>query len=249
MSKDPVGEILEAKTNEQQFNKLVEDHKRFILASAYKAAGRYISESDDEYSVSLIAFHEAVQSFSEEKGDFHAFAALVIRRRIYDYQRSQSRFAPELPVEPTAMSGDTDEDSPSLSLHLAVQKKEAELSAADTATRPDVNPIRDEIEAVQEILGRYGFSFFDLTECSPKAQKTKHACAEVVAFMLTREDLIEKMRSTKNLPAKEIKENTKTSRKILERHRKYIIAAIEILNGEYPLLAEYMDYIRKTMVT
>ena len=36
-------------------------------------------------------------------------------------------------------------------------------------------------------------------------------------------------------------------KKILERHRKYIIAAAEILNGEYPLLAEYMNYIRKAL--
>jgi RNA polymerase sigma factor len=42
-----------------------------------------------------------------------------------------------------------------------------------------------------------------------------------------------------------IEKNTNVPRKILERHRKYIIAAIEILSGEYPYLADYLRYIRE----
>jgi RNA polymerase sigma factor len=42
-----------------------------------------------------------------------------------------------------------------------------------------------------------------------------------------------------------IEKNTHVPRKILERHRKYIIAAIEILSGEYPYLADYLRYIRE----
>ena len=39
------------------------------------------------------------------------------------------------------------------------------------------------------------------------------------------------------------------ARKILDRHRRYIIAAAEILSGEYPVLAEYLGYIRKALKT
>jgi RNA polymerase sigma factor len=42
-----------------------------------------------------------------------------------------------------------------------------------------------------------------------------------------------------------IEKNSQVPRKILERHRKYIVAAIEILSGEYPYLAEYLRYIRE----
>ena len=41
---------------------------------------------------------------------------------------------------------------------------------------------------------------------------------------------------------------TRVQKKVLERHRRYIIAAAEILNGEYPLLREYMNYIRKALM-
>ena len=109
--------------------------------------------------------------------------------------------------------------------------------------------MRDEIEAVQQILQGYGFSFFDLTECSPKAEKTKRASAKAVAALLSNAELFQKLRQTKTLPMKELTEYSGVPRKILDRHRKYLIAAAEILNGEYPLLAEYMSFIRKAMVT
>ena len=249
MPEDTSREAIEAKNDEAFLNKFIQKNKRFILASAYKALGRFVTENDDEYSIALIAFHEAVKSYEKEKGDFNAFASLVIKRRLYDYKKSEKRFLGEVSVEPSAMGGDVDEDAPDMALHLEVRKKEAELSEQDTRFRPDVNPVKEEIEALQDLLSGYGFSFFDLTECSPKAEKTKKACAAAVAYMLGSDALVQKMRATRSLPAKEIMEKTKVPQKILERHRKYIIAAIEILNGEYPLLAEYMSYIRKAMVT
>ena len=68
-----------------------------------------------------------------------------------------------------------------------------------------------------------------------------------MAALLKDPALFQKMRETGNFPIKEISERAGVMRKILERHRKYIIAAAEILNGEYPLLAEYMNYIRKAL--
>lgn len=249
MSEETTMEVLAAKNSEVRRNNFIEAHKHFILATAYKTAGHYITESDDEYSVSLIAFNEAIDSYERSKGEFYSFAALVIRRRLYDYIRSESRFAGEIAIEPSVLSGGTEEDSPSMPLQMELRQREAELSERNTADRPGGSPVKDEIEAVQALLGKYGFSFFDLTECSPKAGKTKNACAQAVAFLLQHKDLIYRMQQTCSLPAGEILKSTKISRKILERHRRYIIAAVEILNGEYPLLAEYMSYIRKALVT
>ena len=107
--------------------------------------------------------------------------------------------------------------------------------------------IRDEIEAVQQLLGRYGFSFFDLTECSPKAEKTKTVCAKAVVALLKNPELFRKMQEGRSLPMKELLKLTGLPKKVVERHRRYIIAAAEIMNGEYPLLKEYMEYIREAL--
>jgi len=104
-----------------------------------------------------------------------------------------------------------------------------------------------EIQEANQAFANFGFSFFDLSECSPKAEKTKKSCAKAVVFLLKNPLLITEIYNLKQLPLKIIEKNTKVPRKILERHRKYIIAAVEILSGEYPGLAEYMRFIRKEL--
>ncbi len=244
-------EIQKARENEADMNLLIEKNKKFIITSAWKTVNHYVTESDDEWSVALIAFHEAVLSYEEEKGNFHSFAALVIRRRLLDYLRTEARHAGEIAVELAVLSGDISSEEDMSPLELEIKKREVALSeeAAADGQGPGMGTVtvKDEIEAVQKLLGHYGFSFFDLADCSPKAEKTKRKCADAVAALLKDPALFQKMRETGNLPIKEISERAGVMRKILERHRKYIIAAVEILNGEYPLLAEYMNYIRKAL--
>ena len=235
-------EIQKARENEADMNLLIEKNKKFIITSAWKTVNHYVTESDDEWSVALIAFHEAVLSYEEEKGNFHSFAALVIRRRLLDYLRTEARHAGEIAVELAVLSGDISSEEDMSPLELEIKKREVALSeeAAADGQGPGMGTVtvKDEIEAVQKLLGHYG---------SPKAEKTKRKCADAVAALLKDPALFQKMRETGNLPIKEISERAGVMRKILERHRKYIIAAAEILNGEYPLLAEYMNYIRKAL--
>lgn len=216
---------LAAKTDEQALNNLIETQKSWILKVCSDVTHRYITDSDDEWSTALLAFHEAVQSYDESKGTFLAFASVVIRRRLLDDIRSQWRHKGEIHV----LEGELEEE-PDRSI--------------DTA-----QAAREEIAAAQAILKPYGFSFFDLAESSPKAEKTKAACCSAVIALLKDGELLDKMRKNKALPMKELEKASGVARKILDRHRRYIIAAAEILSGEYPVLAEYLGYIRKALKT
>jgi len=92
------------------------------------------------------------------------------------------------------------------------------------------------LDTISQVLAAYGFSFMDLADCSPKAQKTKAACAKAVSFLLARPMLKAEMRNSKQVPIKIVEKNTGLPRKIIERHCKYIIAVVEILNGDYPYI-------------
>lgn len=241
--------VFKAQTDENYMNTFISKHKKFILISAFRATKRFISENDDEYSVAMIAFCEAIKSYEESKGSFKGFAFLVIKRRLTDYSLSQACFQKELSVEPASMDGEIENEEEVSALQIEIRQRSVEISAAEGVgvETPGSTPMQDEIAAVQNLLSGYNFSFFDLTECSPKAEKTKIACAKAVAVLLQNPTLFKKMQSTKTLPVKDISSGKDISVKILERHRKYIIAAAEIMQGDYPLLKEYMSYIRKAL--
>ena len=117
--------------------------------------------------------------------------------------------------------------------------------AADAPGEDAASLAREEIAEMQSVLQRYGFSFFDLADASPKTEKTRKSCAQAVRTLLAAALLMAQMRLRRLLPIRELSEASGVVRKILERHRKYIIAAAEILDGDFPILAGYMSYIRK----
>lgn len=225
-----------AAQDDSYMNEFIAENKTFILGCAGKQAGRYISESDDEYSIAMYAFFTAITKYNTSQGDFLPFAGLVIKRRLTDYYRTQQRFADEHSVSPEVFSGDTDEDSETQAIHYEVTEKLTDRPVLSAA---------DEIHSINEIFSRFGFSFMELSEVSPKASKTKKQCAQAVRAIIGSPILLETIRSTRKLPIKALSAQSSVPVKVLERHRKYIIAATIILTGNFPILAEYMKYIRE----
>ncbi|MCR5119937.1 MAG: RNA polymerase sigma-I factor [Lachnospiraceae bacterium] len=232
---------LKAAADEAVLEAFIQENKSFILSVASRIMKRYVTDSDDEWSVALIAFDEAVRSYEESKGDFKLFAGMVIKRRLIDYIRSESRHNAEISVEPYAMDGDSGEGDEVTGLQLEVKSRTAEM--ADNAD-PSAG-IRDEIAQLSAELKAYGISFFELEEASPRAEKTKNACATAVRTLIGDEDMKAAMIKKKTLPMKELSKSSGVDRKTLERHRKYLIAVALILTGDLPHMAEYVGYIRE----
>ncbi len=220
----------------RRMEELIKNNENFILRCAAETARRYITKSDDEWSVALMAFSQAVKGYSPERGSFLAFAELVIKRRLIDYIRAQAKHGGEISVDPSIFGGEPEEQDGDIALKAEVNKKVSHTPGS---------ALKEEIEAVTGVFARYGFSFLSLAECSPKAEKTKKACARAVRYLTQNPLLLSELRHSKQLPAKTIEKNCGVPRKIIERHRKYIIAAAEIITGDYPCLAEYMRFIRE----
>ena len=70
-----------------------------------------VTHSDDEYSVALLAFYEAIKGYDPASGPFGAYASLVIGRRLADHYRSQHRFDAETPLAPQTFDGTVDRES------------------------------------------------------------------------------------------------------------------------------------------
>lgn len=224
-------QAVEAAKDETALDRFTSENKNFILRCASRTCKRFITESDDEFEIALVAFVEAVRSFDPEAGGFKGFAALVIRRRLMDSFDKLRHRTPEV-LAGNAMTWDEGAGA-------EVQKIIAMSSLGPEHT------VKDEIDAMSGILKEYGFSFFDIAEASPRSKRTKGYCARAVNWMLDLPARILRMRQRRSLPVMELSNACEISHKVVDRHRRYIIAATEILDGDFPQLSEYLRYIKR----
>jgi len=236
---------LAAANNERVREELIEENRQTILRMACLASHKYVSESDDEWSVALYAFSKAIDSYDAAKGDFLGYANVLIKRDLIDHFRKSSKFFPETSVSPEIMEGDGRSYDGEDALDPVAQ--EASKALLQSAKEPVIS-IADEIRAANEELKKYGFRFMDLTECSPKQEKTKRECAKAVRCVLGDDELLKKLKDSAQLPIRIVKERTGVSVKTLDRYRKYIIMAVVMLSGEYPAISSRLRFIRESTV-
>ena len=225
-----------AASDERKREELIYSNEQTILRTASSACRRFVSKSDDEWSVALGAFSKAVDVYSREKGDFLPFAQMLIKRELIDYSRSQKNTLREVTVSPHVLEGGGEPEEDTEGVYLAVVKSSREASD---------HSLREEILAANELLSTYGFRFFDLTECSPQQDKTRKECAAAIRTVLTDSALFTALEKTRKLPVKALAAVSGVSRKTLDRYRKYIIMAVLILDGDYPQLAEYLKFVKE----
>ena len=80
-------EALEAVKTEEGRSAFIIKNEKFIIACANRFTKRFITKSDDEWSMALIAFSNAMDTYDAEKGNFQSYARLLRERKLTDYIR------------------------------------------------------------------------------------------------------------------------------------------------------------------
>lgn len=218
------------KGNKEEINTLIEEYKPFIASCVQKSTGRYVRYGeDDELSIGMIAFSEAINSYDSTKGSFLSFASGVIGRRLIDYYRKEKRHDNVVPL-----IDDSDEE---IEADYSIKQSLENYSQAQISEHR-----RLEIEEIKKELAEFDISFYELTAASPKHESTKKLYKDIIKYIKSQPLLIEIIKTRKQLPVKEIEQNLKVSRKKIERGRKYIIAVILIITGDYQYIKEYVDW-------
>ena len=222
-------QAVRAKEDGPFLERFIEAHEGFILRTASRHAGHTVTRSDDEYSVALLAFYEAVKGYDPAGGPFGAYASLVIGRRLADYYRASHRFDAEVSLAPQTFDGTVEEDAADAGVQLAVVEKLGEMRTV----------------CADEQFAKYGFSFYDLASCSPKSDKTRRGCGMAAAALSRSSVLVASLRRTHELPVRALEKERGVSARLIERHRNYIVAAALLLDGDYPVLSSYLGSIRR----
>jgi RNA polymerase sigma factor len=212
-------------------NQLLKKYQPFIAKSVSEVCKKYIDpKRDDEFSIGLIAFDRAIESYSNNKGSsFLSFAKLVVKRKVIDYLRSESKKNIALSIDQ-----EYDEDENMENPHEV--KAATENYEQETASWQR----REEIKEYQKQLSLYQLSFNELPSISPKHVDARESAIRVAKTIYAHESLRNYVLEKKRLPMKELVEYVDVSRKTVERNRKYIIAIFIILCGDYIYLKEYV---------
>jgi RNA polymerase sigma factor len=214
-------------------NQLLKDYMPFIAKSASKATGRYIRQGlDDEFSVALTAFNEAIERYDVDRGmNFLGFADTVIKRRLIDYFRSKQVKNRDLPLSNFEVEDEEDNVINYVEIQKSVENHQKQL---------EVDARREEIMRFTMMLSDFDISLEELVDISPKHQDARENAMEVAKVIAVHEELREYLLSKKSLPLKALMNHVTVSRKTIERQRKYIIAVSLILVGDFQLLQDYI---------
>lgn len=215
--------------NTEMTGRFVEEYKPFIASCAEKVAGRYMNYgTDDELSIAMIAFVEAIGSFDSTKGNFFTFSRNVIKRRIIDFYRSEKRHSNVV----------------SLNLYMEDKDEEYDLSSGEAIRNFTDQKLaeqrRQELKELGKELAHWNITYQDLARVSPKHKKTRQQCAELAGVILSRPDILQPIMIKKYLPVAELERVSGLPRKLIERFRKYIIAVVVIAVGDYECIKDYI---------
>ena len=222
--------ILTAQHNIDEADSLIRDYFPFIKSETAKVLGRIpVEGKDDELSIALMGFHEAIESYNQEKGAFLSFASLVIKRRIIDFVRRENMHL-------------ENQDGEHVSWEDAVKREEEKDMKHNPHddTVSELVSLKWEIGRFAEDLKHLGITVTEVASNSPKYEKVITGCHRVIKYLVSHPEKMEVMIETGKLPVTEIIQDTSIKKKTLEKHRKYLMALAIIYYKKYDCLIEHL---------
>ncbi|MBN1298383.1 MAG: RNA polymerase sigma-I factor [Actinobacteria bacterium] len=216
-----------ARKDKKESERLINDFKPFIASVIQKRTGKYLEYgTDDELSIGLIAFHEAIKSYDKNKGKFLSFARLVITNRVIDYYRKQSR------NKTISLEYDDDAEDACSSLLDKQALLQYELDSEEEDRK-------FEIIEYTKALKKWGISFNDLVKVSPKQEVLRNEYKKIAVLIAGNQKLLAELEKNKRLPIKELEKLLSLHRKKIERGRIYIIALVVAIINRFNFLELY----------
>lgn len=226
--------VCAAKEDMQIADQLIGTYMPFIKAETARFLQRPPVEGhDDELSIAMIAFHEAIRGYSRTRGAFFKYAAMLIKSRLIDYRRREQRHGGVLSLD---TPGDAD-DTP-LGDTLADPKDTNRALEAREATRAEIGELSRQMQD-------FGVNLADVSDNCPRQQRTLEACRKALGYAKENPALLDELLKTKRLPIGQLAAGSGVERKTLERHRKYMVALLLIHTNGYEIIRGHLTQVMK----
>ncbi|WP_100487395.1 RNA polymerase sigma-I factor [Sporolactobacillus pectinivorans] len=214
-------------------NKIIESYQPFIKKVVSKVCNRFIDQTMDEFSIGLVAFNEAINQYQKGQGSkFLTFADMVIRRRIIDFIRKESRQVRNIYLDQAKQD---DENG----MEESYVEQQAAIDFYEEKCRIDER--KEQIISYRQLLLEYGITFDVLSKHCPKHADARENAKISAKKLVEHKELVLFLKKKRQLPIKDLLQFVSCSRKTIERNRKYIIALALIYIGGFSALKSYIE--------
>lgn len=207
--------------NEEAREKLIRSYRTFIVEIASRQCRRNLEwENDDELSIGLQAFNQAIDNFNNSYNKkFQHYAAMIIKSRLIDYFRKESRHH-HLPFDGNTAEGGE------------FKRWEVKASWEKYWKEEEVRERAEEMRFFEHALKQFGISLQKLERSSPVHRDTRERLVDIARVIVECEKHRSYLNHRKRLPLKQLEQTLNVSRKVLKRGRNYIIALFLIMTRE-----------------
>ncbi|MEF9934388.1 MAG: sigma factor [Clostridium sp.] len=196
-------------------NDLIKNHIPLIVKTISEVTGRYVSvENDEEFSIGLAAFVEAVEKYQEDKGVFTSFAKLVISSRIKNFLKKENRTCGNVSIEDLTEKG-------------------IDIGEEYKSPIEDKTILLGEIESFKKDLLEFNMTLEDLAEDAPRHEDTRKNAIGISKKVSRDEELTGFIFSKKRLPIKRISLKFTVTEKIIKGSKKFILSVVIVFYKNY----------------
>lgn len=196
--------------NMGNLNSLIERHMPFLIHTVSNFTGRYISvENDEEFSVGLLAFAEAVKRYETDRGNFLSFARLVIESRLKNYVEKRNVHMKEESLE-------------------ALQETGIDFSQREEEENEETERLHEEIVKYREELLLFGLTLEKLADTSPKHRDTRRTAVQTAEIASEDSETVEETYRKRKLPVRRVARLGKVTEKVVKNSKIFILAVMII---------------------
>ena len=225
-----VGQVYAAKTDPEAADALIGQYTGFIRSETAKLTRAARPDGyEDELSIAMLAFYEAILGYEKSRGAFLPYAARAIRNRLIDHYRAEKRH--EGLVSLHAPAGDGEDQT--LLDTLPDSRDEIGDYEARSASQREIREFGAQLE-------RLGISFSDVADNCPRQERTLAACRRVLDHARSHPELLDRLVETGRLPMNELAAGAGVEKKTMERHRKYLVAILLAFTNGYEIIRGHL---------
>lgn len=231
---DIVRQVLRAQTDRRMANELIEQYLPYIKSETAKCIKRFPQEEDDELSIAMFAFYEAILAYRSDRGAFLPFAGRAIQNRLIDYRRKQLRHEGHVSLDTPVGA----EEQQSLGEQIPDERQNMDR-------HQDRSHAQEEIAHYAAQLSEFGLCLNDVAESCPKQERTLDACLRALEYARSHPELLEQLLSTRKIPLAQLVSGANVKLKTLERHRKYLVAIMLAYTNGFEIIRGHLQFLKR----